>query len=68
MCLLEGNLDDRIKMITAAFAAFSTVSAGIDPDQREHVRAVALLLYSGMCACNLCIVLICLGLYRTPPG
>jgi hypothetical protein len=35
-------------MIISAFGAFSIVTTGIDPDQRENIRAVAILLYSGM--------------------
>ena len=43
-----GNLADRVKMIAGAFAAFSMIMANLKPTPREAVRAVAILLYSGM--------------------
>ena len=45
---LKGDIADRIKMINAAFSAFSAVGANMEPTPREAVRAVAILLYSGM--------------------
>lgn len=48
VCVAEGEPAERIKMIMAAFAAFSSVGATIPPSQREDVRGVAILLYSGM--------------------
>ena len=43
----EGDTADRIKMITTAFAAFTTLASSIQSNQREDVRSVAILLYSG---------------------
>jgi hypothetical protein len=44
---LEGDIVDRIKMIVATFAAFVSVGTSITSLQREDVRAVGILLYSG---------------------
>jgi HEAT repeat-containing protein 5 len=43
----EGDAPDRIKMIVTAFAAFTSVATAIQSNQREDVRSVAILLYSG---------------------
>lgn len=48
MSILEGDTPDRVKMIMAAFSAFSSISASVTSSQREDVRGVAILLYSGM--------------------
>lgn len=45
---LDGDSSDRVKMITSAFSAFSSVGAAIGPSHREDVRGVAIHLYSGM--------------------
>ncbi|KAG6906802.1 hypothetical protein DXG01_012050 [Tephrocybe rancida] len=45
---IQGETSDRIKMISSAFSAFYAVGLSIDSSQREDVRAVAVLLYSGM--------------------
>lgn len=45
----EGELYDRINMITTAFTAITTIARGIQSNQREDVRSVAVLLYSGAC-------------------
>jgi hypothetical protein len=34
-------------MIMTAFAAFTTVAAAMQSNQREDVRSIAILLYSG---------------------
>lgn len=44
---VEGEISDRVKMITIAFSAFHAVGASITSSQREDVRGVAVLLYSG---------------------
>jgi hypothetical protein len=43
----EGDSSDRIRMITTAFAGFTSVASAIQSNQREDVRSVAILLYSG---------------------
>lgn len=43
----EGDPSDRIKMIMTAFTAFTSVATVIQSNQREDVRSVAILLYSG---------------------
>jgi hypothetical protein len=43
----EGDSPDRIKMIMTAFAAFTSIATAIQSNQREDVRSVAILLYSG---------------------
>lgn len=43
----EGDTSDRVRMITTAFAAFYAVGNSIASSQREDVRGVAVLLYSG---------------------
>ena len=47
-CVSEGDPADRIRMIVAAFTGFTSVGASIQSPQREDVRGVAVLLYSGM--------------------
>jgi hypothetical protein len=47
LCHTEGDVPDRIKMIMATFAAFVSVGTSIKSLQREDVRAVGILLYSG---------------------
>ncbi len=46
--LTEGDIADRIKMITACFSAFGSIAASLNTSQREDIRSVAILLYSGM--------------------
>ena len=50
----EGDVQDRIKMITSSFAAFSRIAASVNTTQREDIRGVAILLYSGMFPTMVC--------------
>ncbi|KAF8074912.1 clathrin-coated vesicle protein, partial [Lyophyllum atratum] len=43
---IQGDTSDRIKMISSAFSAFYAVGISITSQQREDVRAVAILLYN----------------------
>lgn len=43
----EGDIHDRINMIATAFSAITTIARDIQSNQREDVRSVAVLLYSG---------------------
>lgn len=45
--LKEGELHDKINMITTAFGGINTIARNIQSNQREDVRSVAVLLYSG---------------------
>jgi HEAT repeat-containing protein 5 len=47
MSTKEGDSSDRVRMIMAAFTAFTSVATAIQLNQREDVRSVAILLYSG---------------------
>jgi hypothetical protein len=47
IAILEGDITDRIKMITTAFSAIASVAGAIHTSQREDLRSVAILLYSG---------------------
>lgn len=38
---------EKVKLIIAAFEAFSTVAASFGPSQREDFRALAITLYCG---------------------
>ncbi|KAJ7582455.1 clathrin-coated vesicle protein, partial [Mycena floridula] len=46
--VIQGELAERLKMITAAFAAFGSVASSISSIQREDVRSVAILLYGSL--------------------
>ncbi|KAI5895636.1 ARM repeat-containing protein [Schizophyllum commune H4-8] len=46
--VIPGELGDRIRMITAAFAAFASIASSVKTTQREDVRAVAILLYNNL--------------------
>ena len=44
----EGQLPDRIAIILTSITAFSSIAASIASSQREDVRGVAILLYTGI--------------------
>ncbi|KAK0495924.1 clathrin-coated vesicle protein [Armillaria luteobubalina] len=46
--IIQGDIADRIKMITACFSAFGSIAASLNTSQREDIRGVAILLYSEM--------------------
>ncbi|KAK0203615.1 clathrin-coated vesicle protein [Desarmillaria ectypa] len=46
--IIQGDVADRIKMITACFSAFGNIAASLNTSQREDIRGVAILLYSEM--------------------
>ena len=43
-----GDSSQHIELISVAFQSFIKIASTLPPLQREHVRAVAILLYSGM--------------------
>ena len=43
----DGQLPDRIAIILTSITAFSSIAASIASSQREDVRGVAILLYTG---------------------
>ncbi|KAG6888099.1 hypothetical protein C0995_010705, partial [Termitomyces sp. Mi166 len=45
---IQGELSDRIKMITTAFLAIYAVASSINSSQREEIRSVAILLYGDL--------------------
>lgn len=46
--IIQGDIVNRIKMITACFSAFGNIAASLNTSQREDIRGVAILLYSEM--------------------
>lgn len=43
----EGQLSDRIAVILSSITAFASIASSITSSQREDVRGVAILLYTG---------------------
>ena len=43
----ERQPSDRIDVVSSAIVAFTSIANSITSSQREHVRSVAVLLYSG---------------------
>lgn len=46
--LVEGQLSDRVALISTCLSAFASIAASISTSQREDIRSVAILLYSGI--------------------
>ncbi|KAF8916460.1 clathrin-coated vesicle protein [Mucidula mucida] len=46
--IIQGDISDRIKMITACFSAFTNIALTVTTNQREDIRGVAILLYSDL--------------------
>ncbi|KAF8148271.1 clathrin-coated vesicle protein [Crassisporium funariophilum] len=44
----QGNLSDRVALISSAIAAFTSIAASIGSSQREDIRGVAILLYTDL--------------------
>jgi hypothetical protein len=50
----EGQPSDRIAVISSAIAAFTSITNSVTSSQREDLRSVAVLLYSGKTIFLLC--------------
>ncbi|KAF4622079.1 hypothetical protein D9613_008980 [Agrocybe pediades] len=44
----QGQLQDRINLISSCLTAFTSIASGINSSQREDVRAVAIVLYGDL--------------------
>ena len=51
----EGHPADHIALINTSFAALSVIANSIETNQREDVRSVATLLYTGGCSLPSCL-------------
>ena len=43
----EGDINDRTRMLNAAFTAITAIMSTLKSAQREDIRGVAILLYTG---------------------